>query len=99
MSGKPIHRDGDKRKCLATTIVFGQNNVYANKKLVSVDSDPNSHGGGSLIARNNQVYINNKLVVNHSPELAEPDLLCPLLKGFHCAPLTDEGSKDVFVGD
>lgn len=99
MSAKPIHRQGDQRKCLATTIVVGQNNVYANGKLVSVDRDPNTHGGGSLIASNNQVYVNNKLVVNHSPEPAEPDLLCPVLKGFHCAPLTDQGSENVFVGD
>jgi hypothetical protein len=36
-------------------------------------------------------------VVNHSPEPASPDNLCPLPP--HCNPLTAEGSPNVFVGD
>ena len=45
-----VHRDGDGRICGATTIVSGNSTVYANNKLVAVNGDPNSHGGGGLIA-------------------------------------------------
>jgi hypothetical protein len=79
--------------------VQGQNNVFANDLLVSVDQDPNTHGAGNLNAANNNVFINNKLVVNHTPEDAEPDNLCPPLGGSHCNPVTDGGSPNVFVGD
>jgi len=94
---KPCHRDTDARVCGASTIVVGNDDVYCNSLLVSVDRDPNSHGGGNLNARNNQVYVHSKLVVNHSPEPASPDNLCPLPP--HCNPLTAEGSPNVFVGD
>jgi hypothetical protein len=94
-----IHRNTDPRTCGATTIVVGQGNVYANNLLVSVDGDPNSHGGGNLNASNNNVFVNNKLVVNHTPEGASPDALCPPLGGAHCNPETASGSNNVFVGD
>ena len=94
-----IHRDSDPRACGATTTVVGQDNVFANTLLVSVDGDPNTHGGGALSAENNNVYINNKLVVNNTPESAAPDDLCPPLGGAHCAPVTAGGSDNVFVGD
>jgi hypothetical protein len=97
MSFRPIHRETDPRICGHTTIVKGQSTVYANNLLVSVDRDPNSGGGGSLFARNNNVYVNNRLVVNHSPEPAAPDSSCPLPP--HCNPVTAQGSPDVFVGD
>jgi len=93
----PVHRDTDARICGASTIVQGQTNVYANNLLIAVDRDPNSHGGGELKAANNNVFINNKLIVNHSPEDAAPDGLCPIPP--HCNPKTDQGSPDVFVGD
>ena len=95
----PVHRDTDARSCGATTVVSGQGNVYANNLLISVDGDPNSHGGGALSAGSNKVFINNKLVVNHTPDGAAPDALCPPLGGDHCAPSTAQGSSDVFVGD
>ena len=95
----PIHRNTDGRACGATTTVIGQNNVFANNLLVSVDGDPNTHGGGELSAANNKVYINNKLVVNNTPESAAPDALCVPLGGAHCAPVTAAGSSNVFVGD
>jgi len=94
-----IHRNTDGRACGATTTVTGQSNVYANNLLVSVDGDPNTHGGGELIAANNKVYVNNKLVVNNTPESANPDNLCVPLGGAHCAPVTAGGSGNVFVGD
>lgn len=94
-----IHRNDDGRSCGATTVVSGQSTVYANSKLVSVDGDPNSHGGGALSAACKQVYINSKMVVNHSPDGAAADALCPTVGGAHCGPSTAAGSGDVFVGD
>lgn len=94
---KPCHRDGDSRICGASTIVVGNDDVFCNSRLVSVDQDPNSHGGGNLNAKNNEVYVHSKLVVNHSPEPASPDNLCD--SDVHCNPMTAEGSHNVFVGD
>lgn len=94
-----VHRDTDPRSCGATTTVTGQGNVYANFLLISVDGDPNSHGAGALSAGSNAVFINNKKVVNNTPDGAAPDDLCPPLGGAHCSPVTAGGSGDVFVGD
>lgn len=93
----PVHRDTDDRICGHKTIVVGQSTVYANGLLISVDRDPNNGGGGNLNAANNNVYVNNKLVVNHTPENADPDGSCPASP--HCNPKTAEGSPNVFVGD
>ena len=95
----PIHRHTDARACGATTTVTGQDDVYSNNLLVSVNADPNDHGAGALSAACDAVYVNSKLVVNHSPDGAAPDSLCPPLAGAHCAPDTAAGSPDVFVGD
>ena len=74
----PIHRDTDPRVCGASTNVAGQSTVFANNLLVSVDGDPNSHGGGSLSAGSNKVFAGGIAVVNHSPDGASPDALCPI---------------------
>jgi len=94
-----IHRNTDSRSCGATTIVVGQSTVWANGLLVSVNGDPNSHGGGSLQAACDNVWVEGKLVINHTPDNASPDSLCPTFGGAHCAPVTAAGSPDVFVGD
>lgn len=94
-----VHRNGDSRACGASTVVTGNRNVYCNGKLVSVDNDPNSHGGGNLNASCNNVYVNGKLVVNNTPDSAAPDSLCEPLGGAHCNPYTTQGSPNVFVGD
>jgi len=94
-----IHRDTDPRVCGASTIVTGQSTVYANGLLVSVNGDPNSHGGGELIAACRNVFIGGKMVVNHSPDNASPDALCIPLGPPHCNPATAGGSPNVFVGD
>ena len=60
----PIHRHGDSRVCGATTIVSGQSTVFANEKLVAVNGDPNSHGGGALIAGSKNVFIKVGVVGN-----------------------------------
>jgi hypothetical protein len=92
-----VHRNGDQRSCGAANIVSGQGTVYANTSLVSVDNDPNSHGGGTLNAANPNVYINNKLVVIQGNS-ASPDGLCPILVGSHCSPHAVGCSGDVKVG-
>lgn len=93
----PIHRDTDSRVCGAKTTVINQSSVYVNGLLVAVDGDPNTHEGGELIAASKNLYIEGKLVVNHTPDNAKPDGLCPIPP--HCNPKTAEGSPDVFVSD
>lgn len=92
----PVHRDTDARICGAGTVVAGNSTVYANKLLVSVDGDPNDHGGGALGATSKQVYCHSILVVHHAPDPAAPDALCPIPP--HCGPDTAQGSPDVFTG-
>ena len=92
-----VHRHSDSRVCGATTVVSGQSNVYANSLLISVNGDPNSHGGGALSAGSRRVYINSIAVVNNTPDGAAADSLCPIPP--HCAPITAGGSPDVYVGD
>lgn len=43
-----VHRHGDSRFCGATTIVTGQSTVKVEGKLIAVEGDMNSHGGGAL---------------------------------------------------
>lgn len=93
-----IHRNTDSRICDATTQVTGQSTVYVENLLASVNGDPNSHGNGELIAIDNGVYINNKLVVNHAPTSASADLKCRKSGPPHCNPMTAQGSSTVFVG-
>lgn len=93
----PIHRHTDSRTCGATTTVAGQGTVFANSLLVSVDADPNTHGGGALSAACNQVFINGKMVVIVGNSAA-PDSLCPPLGGEHCSPNSSSGSGNVNVG-
>lgn len=92
-----IHRHTDTRDCGATTNVTGQGTVYANGLLVSVDKDPNSHGGGDLTAACNQVFVNGKMVVIVGNS-ASADDLCKPKGGDHCNPKSSSGSGDVFVG-
>lgn len=93
-----VHRQGDTRTCGATTIVTGQSSVYANNKLISVNGDNNSHGGGALIASTNGLYIGGKMVCDDN-DIASADGLCPTVGGAHCAPAANSGSDTVFVGD
>jgi len=93
-----IHRNTDSRACGASTVVAGQNTVFANDLLVSVNGDPNSHGSGALSASCHDVYVNNILVVDLG-DSAAPDLLCPTLNGPHCAPSATSASSNVYVGD
>ena len=94
----PVHRDTDSRSCGATTVTAQAKNVFANGLLISINEDPNSHGGGALVAGSKNVFIGGTLVVNHTPDGAGADALCPVAPP-HCAPVTAQGSPDVNVGD
>ncbi len=96
--GNSIHRQDDSRTCGATTIVSGQSTVYAGGKLVSVDGDENSDGGGALTAATNNVYAGGKMVVNVGDSAASDDL-CPTAGGSHCSPNASGGLASVQVGD
>ena len=94
-----IHRNTDARVCGESTVVVGQNKVYANRLLVSVDGDPDTHGAGNLIAACKNVFINGLMVVINAPNSASPDGLCPIIGGSHCGPSTAGGSSNVYVGN
>jgi uncharacterized Zn-binding protein involved in type VI secretion len=65
--------------------------------LVAIVGDPNTHGGGGLIAANPQtVRIGGIPVIEHS-DPANPDSLCVPLGPPHCNPATSNGSGTVFV--
>lgn len=92
------HRQDDLRSCGATTIATGQNFVFVDGKLWSVEGDVNTHGGGALIASKSFIKINGKsvIVVNDN---AFPDSLCGV-KGQsveHCNPKAVTGSSTVNV--
>lgn len=90
-----IHRQDDLRTCGATTIATGQSTVYVEGKLIAVQGDNNTDGGGALIAGRSDVTIGNIpiIVVGDS---ASPDSLCPIPGGPHCAPAAASGSGTVF---
>jgi len=92
-----VHRNGDSRKCGASTNAVAHKNVYVNDQPISVDGDPNSHGGGSLNAQCKNVFVGNKLVVLNGNS-ASPDALCPIPGGPHCGPDATSGSPDVYIG-
>lgn len=94
--GIQVHRETDERACGATTIVVGQDNVYANNLLVSVDGDPNTDGAGELHASAHEVYINNIRVVRID-DSASADDFCP--GGNHCDPYAAAASDDVYAGE
>lgn len=89
-----VHRYGDLRACGATTIVIGQSTVFVNNLLWAVEDDINTDGNGQLIPSGFTVRINNKPVIIDTDD-AEPDDLCPILGGLHCAPSAVQGSGDV----
>ena len=78
--------------------LYAQNNgviVDVNNQPISVDRDPNSHGGGALNAQCKNVFVGNKLVVV-VPNDSDADRFCPLPG--HCNPKSDSGSPDVYIG-
>ncbi len=92
-----IHRDGDLRLCGAITIATGQTSVYLNGKLIAVEGDQCSHGGGALISTSGStLYIEGKRAIVVG-DYAERDALCGEDRPpQHCRPIPITGSGDVF---
>tara|TARA_X000001036_G_C20676264_1_gene804298 strand:+ start:63 stop:368 length:306 start_codon:yes stop_codon:yes gene_type:complete len=92
-----VHRQGDSRVCGATTVAQ-QSTVRANNRFVSIDGDPNTHGGGSLIATDTvgKVRVAGRAVIlNYDP--ASPDSICPIPP--HCGPNASSASPNVRAGN
>tara|TARA_X000001036_G_scaffold435165_1_gene475872 strand:- start:1844 stop:2155 length:312 start_codon:yes stop_codon:yes gene_type:complete len=93
-----IHRLGDSRSCGATTVAQ-QTTVRANNRFISIQGDPNTHGGGALKATETvgKVRINSiPVILEQDP--ASPDSLCPPLGGNHCSPNASSASPNVRAG-
>lgn len=66
--------------------------------LCAVQGDPNSDGGGELIASNPQsVFIGGIPITELGMTGAAADSLCPIPGGAHCAPAPASASSNVFV--
>jgi uncharacterized Zn-binding protein involved in type VI secretion len=89
-----VHRNNDSRSCGARTKAQSSR-VFVNNQPVSIEDDPNTHGGGALIASVSNVRVNNKkiIVLNDS---AKPDAKCPGPN--HCNPKASSASSDVYAG-
>ena len=93
-----IHRLGDSRTCGATTVAQ-QNSVRANNRFISIQGDPNTHGGGALRATETvgKVRIGGiPVILQNDP--ASADSLCPPLGGNHCSPNASSASPNVRAG-
>ena len=93
-----IHRQGDSRVCGASTVTQ-QNTVRANNRFVSIQGDPNTHGGGNLRATETvgKVRVANiPVILQNDP--AGPDGLCPIPGGPNCAPSASSASPNVRAG-
>ena len=90
-----IHRNGDSRSCGAKTLAVGQGTVFVNNQLASTLNDPDSHGGGNLLASNSKgsVFIAGK-PIGLDGSAAMPEALCNNGNG-HCRPKAAGGSPDV----
>ena len=91
-----VHRQGDSRICGATTVAQ-QFTVRANNRFVSIQGDPNTHGGGPLIATDTvgKVRVHGiPVILNADP--ASPDSLCPIPP--HCGPNASSASPNVRAG-
>jgi len=95
-----VHRHGDSRKCGASTNAIAYKNVFVNSQPISVDGDPNSHGGGNLAAQCRNVFVGGKLVVLNGNS-AGADSLCGVIGHIghgHCGPNATSGSPNVDIG-
>ena len=91
-----VHRNNDSRSCGARTVAQSQR-VFVNNQPISIEDDPNTHGGGKLIASVSNVRINGKkvIVVNDN---SSPDSKCPVLGPPHCNPKATGFSPNVTAG-
>jgi len=91
------HRNTDNRSCGAETVSTQSRNVYVNGLLWAINGDPDSHGGGDLIASQSTVFIGGVAVIVQGDQ-ASPDNLCPHPGGSHCDPQAVGCSTNVFIG-
>jgi hypothetical protein len=93
------HRQTDARVCGGKTKVVGQSTVFVNDKLWAVKDDVIlTHSGGELIPTGTTIFVENKLIIAHTPDQAKPDSLCSEDGDItHCNPMTAEGSSDTLV--
>ena len=93
-----VHRQGDTRSCGATTITR-VTDVRVNGRPISVDNDPNTHGGGNLKASVTVGHVRaNSIPGIINGDSASSDNLCPEPGGAHCAPNATSASPDVRAG-
>ena len=93
-----VHRQGDSRTCGATTNTR-ITNVRVNNMFISVDGDTNTHGGGSLIAGETVGSVRaGGIPIILNGDNANPDALCPIPGGAHCAPNASSASPNVRAG-
>jgi len=91
-----VHRDKDSRSCGAKTIGTG-NRVRVNGRIVAVNGDANTDGGGDLIASVTNVKIGGKpIIIQHNN--AKKDNKCPIPGGDHCNPRARGASANVRAG-
>lgn len=84
------------RVCGAATVVQNQSTVFVHDKLWAVRGSFNNHSLGGLInSTGSTVLIEDKPVIVHGPDHANPDRLCP--HDHHCDPETAQGSDSVFA--
>ena len=91
-----VHRNGDSRICGAGTVAQ-QATVRANNQPISIQGDPNTHGGGALKATETvgKVRIGGiSIILINDP--ASPDGLCPIPP--HCGPNASSASPNVRAG-
>ena len=92
------HRKDDLRVCGGKTVVVGQSTVFVNNKLWAVAGDIVDHGAGALIPTGTTIFVENKLIIAHTPDAASPDSLCKEdSPPVHCVPFTAQGSSDTLV--
>ncbi len=92
-----VHLHDQLRNCGATTVVRNQSSVTVGGKLWAVHGDPNSHGLGNLIASATDIWVEGILIIQHKPDNANANGLCPFIGAPHCNPMTAEGFEDVTV--
>ena len=93
-----VHRQGDSRSCGASTVTR-VTNVRVNGRPISVDKDTNTHGAGQLNASVTVGKVRaNSIAVIINGDTAQPDNLCPIPGGAHCAPNASSASPNVRAG-
>ena len=93
-----VDRQGDSRSCGASTVTKIAN-VRVNNRAISTDGDTNTHGGGGLKASETVGSVRaGGIPIILNGDSANPDALCPIPGGAHCAPNATSASPNVRAG-